>query len=257
MNPHLCRIVLRPRDPLEVFDLSVRFVRERWRPILRLTAVTVGPIWLLCAIASWWFEGHWGLLAVPFVLAAPLQAPFTVLSGRLLFADQVRVRSVLWEVLTRLPALIAAWIAGAVGWLFAAGVSCGILLPVTQAGLLYLTEAALLERVGPQRGLSRSMRLAAGHSGISFLGAMSWWFLVAWMGFVGELTGQFVVGSVLQMGQPFGAMLEGWVTPWLLGGLLLAQPAHAIYRLLLYVDVRTRVEGWDLQVALRAAGLAR
>ena len=47
-----------------------------------------------------------------FLLAAPLlQAPFTLLVGRMLFADDVGVGEVLRELLGRLPALFGAWFA--------------------------------------------------------------------------------------------------------------------------------------------------
>ena len=60
-----------------------------------------------------------------------------------------------------------------------------------------------------------------------------------------------------QRGRPLPSALEGVATPWLTAGILASHPVWALWRLLLYVDVRTRVEGWDLQVGLRAAGLAR
>jgi hypothetical protein len=121
--------------------------------------------------------------------------------------------------------------------------------------LLYKTEAALLERVGAARSLRRSLRLASGHLGVALVGTLSWWILTLWFAFIAEGAGQGLVDFVLQMGQPFGSALDQQATPWVLGGMIAAQPLHAVYRLLLYVDVRTRVEGWDLQVALRAAGL--
>jgi len=93
--------------------------------------------------------------------------------------------------------------------------------------------------------------------GIAVMGAASRWGFIVWFGLVGEATGQAMVGFILQLGEPFGALMYGDVTPYLLLGLLVSQPVHAVYRLLLYVDVRTRLEGWDLQVGLRAAGLGR
>jgi hypothetical protein len=257
MNPNLCRLALRPRDPFEVLDLTFRLIREMWRPIGKMSLLLVLPLWLLSFPIAWLTEGHWGLALAPIVIAPALQAPYTVLVGRLLFADQVRLRDVLLDVVRRSPALVASWAIGLLGWVIAGAISCFTLAPATQAGLLYLGEAALLERVGAARGLRRTLRLASGHAGIALVGALSWWVLTAWFAMVTESFGQTLTGSILQLGAPFGVAMEGKATPWLVGGLLLAQPFHAIYRLLLYVDVRTRVEGWDLQVALRAAGLAK
>jgi hypothetical protein len=126
-----------------------------------------------------------------------------------------------------------------------------------EPALAYMTETALLERVAVSRGISRTMRLAGARPSNALVTALSWWLLTAWFALVGEAAGQGLVGFVLQLGQPFGELAVDHVTPYVLGGVLVAQPLHAVYRLLLYVDVRTRLEGWDLQVALRAAGMAR
>ena len=256
MNPNLCRLVLRPRGPLEVFDLAVALARARWRPLLSMAGLMLGWVWLLCLPLCWLVEGAPWLLLIPVVLSPLLQAPFTLLGGRLLFADEASARGVLRDLVSRRVGLawsVALCAVGGLGVLM----TCGVLLPVVGPTLLYLPETALLERVPMRRGVSRSVRLAGGHAGTALTGAAAWWVLTAWGAGVGEATGQALVAFVFQLGEPFGSALRGDVTPWMLGGMLLAQPAHALFRLLLYVDVRTRVEGWDLQVGLRAAGLAR
>lgn len=256
MNPHLSRIVLRVRGPLEVFDLAWRLIRETWRTQARMLAVTWLPVALLGVPLCWFAEGSAWTLLWPLLWAPILQAPFTVLTGRLLFDPQVRVGAVLRELLGRAKDLAGSQLVAAFGTSFGVLTCFYGLIPV-QAALLYLPEATLLERVGVSRATRRSMRLAGGHVGIALLGAVSRWALTLWFGLVGESSGQALFTWVLQLGAPFGSLMTGEVTPFLLGGLLLAQPVHAVYRLLLYVDVRTRNEGWDLQVGLRAAGLAR
>lgn len=256
MNPNLCRVALRPRGPLEVFDLCFAFGHARLFPLLKMTLLTVGPLFAITVPLCWYFDGHPGLLAIPAIAAPFLQAPFTMLTGRLLFSDEVTLWSTIKDVLKATPQLLAAWLAEILGWMLTM-MTCGYGAFLVQPALLYMTETALLERVGPARGLRRSLRLAGGHVGIALTGAASRWILLVWFALVGEAAGQSIVGFILQLGEPFGTLWDGDVTPYLLLGLFLSQPAHAIYRLLLYVDVRTRLEGWDLQVGLRAAGLGR
>lgn len=254
MNPNLCRLALRPRGPLEVFDLCLRLIRAHPSVFGRLAALVVLPVALGTGLGAWLTGGHWVWLLVP-VLAGPLlQAPFTLLGGRLLFSDAFTVRQVLRELLQRPLALLAVpfWVllVEAVGVL-----SCGaglILLPA----MAFVTEAALLERADGSRIPSRAAKLAGLHPGIAVAAVLGWGTLTIWGGLVGEGAGQALVGSLLQIGRPFGSLSDGMVTPYLLAGALLAQPLFAVYRLLLFVDVRTRVDAWDLQVGLRAAGLA-
>lgn len=255
MNPHLCRVVLRPRDPLEVLDLAFALVRWRGGVMLRLLAMTALPVWILASVLAWLTDGQWYALVVPFALGPLLQGAFTVLVGRLLFSDGVRARDALVESLRRIPALLGVWFVRGLA-LLGVSLTCGLALPFVQGALLYQTEAALLERVGPNRGLRRSTRLASTQPGTATVAVMGWYVLLAWFALVGEVSGQRLVSFVLQLGQPFGSAVDGVVTPYLLAGLVLFQPAYAVYRLLLYMDVRTRAEGWDLQVALRALGLA-
>ncbi len=254
MNPNACRVVLRARDPFEVFDLTLRLARERWRTFAALLGWTVAPWVVVAAVVAWFTDGHWALLLLPLVLATPIQAPFTLAAGRLLFTEELSQREVLGALWERLGTLVGTWFLGMGAWL-ASSLTCGLALPPVLAWLCYLTETALLERVSLSRCLRRSMRLSGAHMGIAFAAAGSRFFFTAWFALLGELTGHAVVNWVLQLGEPFGSMWEGQVTPYLVAGILLAQPVHAVYRLLLYVDIRTRVEGWDLQVALRAVNL--
>ena len=256
MNPNLCQVALRPRGPLEAFDLGFRFARERHGPLGKLLLLTLLPLWLPTIPACLLAQGNPALLLFPLVAGPFLQAPFTVLSGRLLFASHYPFFSVIKDVFTQLPALLTAWAMGALGWAVAS-ISCFTFAIPVQGALLYHTETALLERVGPQRGLRRTLRLAGGNFGIALAGALSRWLLLAFFGLAAEALGQSLVGFVFQLGQPFGSLWTGQVTPYLLAGLLFAQIVHAIYRLFLYLDVRTRVEGWDLQVGLLAARTSR
>ena len=254
MNPHLCRVALRPRGPLEVFDLSLRLIHAHAGRFLRLGLLFVLPWALLGGAAVALSELDVLVLVLLPLIFFPLQAPATLLGGRLLFADTVSIRSVVYELTSMLRPLALAW-AWQAGTL-SLGVGCGlvplvIVLPVTA----YITETSLLERVGAARSFRRSARLAGSNPGIALAASAGWVALTMWGALVAESGGQALIGFVLQLGQPFGALSTGQITPYMIFGILAVQPIYAIYRLLLYVDVRTRVEGWDLQVGLRAAGL--
>jgi len=165
------------------------------------------------------------------------------------------VRSALKLVVRRIPSLISGWIV-VVALLAISMVTFGILSPLL-LGVVFITEAGVLEAVPFGRMLRRSQVLSSGHLGIAIAGALAQLFLLLWFAALFELGGQMIVAWVLQLGAPFGRLQDGQLTPWLVAGILSAQVLFAAYRLFLYVDVRTRVEGWDLQVALRAAALTR
>lgn len=257
MNPLQCRIVLRPRGPFEVLDLGVRFARERWRPLAWLAVWVVLPPAVLCTFAAWWLEGHWATLALPVAFAPAVQAPYTRMVGRLLFDEHVGVGEVLRDVLTAAPALVLGWLLVGVAMLGFGGLTCGYGVPMVQGALLYQSETALLERSDVVKGANRSLRLASSGATQVLAGVFVRWALLGWFALAGEAVGQALVGFVLQLGEPFGTLSTGWVTPYVLVGLLVANVAWAIFRVLLYIDVRTRSEGWDLWIGLRAAAAAR
>ncbi len=247
----LCHIHLRPRGPLESLDLAIRAARDWWRPLLTLSAVWLIPWWVACVALLGASHGSPWALVAPIAVGPLVQAPFTVLGGRLLFAENVTIRSVFADLATRL----GPW-AGALGLQALAASFCLPLAPLIQIPLVFVGECALLERVPFARAFRRSYRLTSGYAGGAVVGAFGRWGLLAWCAIVAE-SGMMGLTAIFQVNLPIPAATDGVGTPWLVAGILVSQPIWALWRLLLYVDVRTRVEGWDLQVGFRAAGLAR
>ena len=255
MNLQRCRVVLRPRNPLDCLDLTLVLIRDQFRPIFRLFAVMVLPVWFLMSVGVMFTSGHWIWLVLSFFLGPILQVPFTILAGRLFFSGELTLAEIFKDVWACRRGLIA-W-AGCESALFiGSALLCFIPLPLAQSMVLFMGETVLLERVGVSRSVSRTFRLATQHLGLALFGSIARLGLVIWMALCTEALGQFVIGQLFQMGSPLGAIMEGEVTPFLLLGLLSSHCFFALFRLILYMDVRTRMEGWDLQVAFRSLALA-
>lgn len=250
MNPHGCRVALRPRGVLDVFDLTLRLLRVQARPLSILAAVVLVPVAVLASLGAWWTGGSPWVVLVVVLLGPLLQAPFTVLGGRLLFSDAVPLSQVGRATWTSAIPLLGAW------FLFdVLMVGCAMVGVVLTPLIVYLPEAILLERAKFGRALSRSVTLVGGEPIGAIGGAAARWVIGLWGLLAGEAVGQVGIGWMLQIGTPFGALELGQITPYGIVGLLAVQPLIALFRLLLYVDARTRLEGWDLQVGLRALGL--
>lgn len=254
MNPYAIRIALRPRTPFESLDLALAFLRVHAGPVGRLAAWVLLPPAALFGLGIALTDHDLLLVIGALLLGPPLQAPFTVLAGRLLFAPEVPRGAVRDDLLGR-PGLLAGLLLLSVG--HATTLVCGLVLGWLPVAVLsrYLPEVLVLERVGLDRGWQRALTLASDRSGAAFLGTLTGVAVAAWCVFAAEASLQSLVGWVLQLGQPFGSLLDTppRLTPYLVVGWLGAQPVLAVYRLMLYVDARTRLEGWDLQVALKQA----
>jgi len=243
------RIVLRERSVAEVLDLALRFVVVNARTYAAVAAVALVPAALACAVAGdrlGWRSG-WALAAV---LALAADVPFTLLASRLVFDDRVRARDVLRDALPSAGRVVALRLAALplVAILLLALVVPGVWLATT---LLFATEVALLEQAGLGRVFGRAARLASSAPSGAVLGLGALLLLaVAGVLFV-DVAGRALIGEILLFQPPRPVWSTGGgVLPVL--GLFLAIPYLATARLLLYLNVRTRTEGWDIQVRFAA-----
>jgi hypothetical protein len=257
MNLRSARVALRMRGAADILDLAGPFCLGGWRLLLPLAGLTLLPSMAVCLIVHRAFAWPWpAVWCLAVVLGGLCHAPFTLAYGDLLFQDarQVRVAPILSRLLRRLPVFLVAHVTTRV--IHLVGASTVILLPFTAGALFAVHEAVLLEGAGPFEAIARSGRAVRGQ-GLSAVGISIALVLLPIAGvFAGEMTGSALVETVLQFGQPFGSLWTTGGTPYALAGFFASIPLVVAARFLKYTDLRTRKEGWDIQLRFMAIATA-
>lgn len=253
MNLLEARVVLRPRSMSDVIDLAGPFCMANRRLLLPLAlwvSAAGGLLAYACRVGAewpWWVV--WFVLAAYLLLTGGV---YTVAAGELLFRApaEVRVARVLGRFARRAPALVAARLVQLPILAFFALLT--VPLPIFAARLFFTPEVVLLESGRPLGALGRSTRLVLYRSAPCFglaLASLAAPFLFA---MAAELLGSSVVELVLQMGRPVGSLWTDGGSGYAVAGALLSSPCVAAASFLGYIDLRTRKEGWDIQLRLMA-----
>jgi hypothetical protein len=253
MNLLEARVTLRPRSISDVLDLAGPFCIVNRRLMLPLALVTTGIGGTAAAVCrlglawSWW---HVWLLVLGYLLLT--SGLFTQAAGELLFCEpsQIRMRTVAGRFFRRFFQYLAARI---LQWLVL-GLSAMVFvpLPVFAARLLFVSEVVLLEAGSPSSSLTRSTRL------VLFRSIPCLWLALACalapfiFAMAADVIGDVIVNWVFEMGRPLGSLWSDGGSGFAVVGALLSAPFLASASFLGYIDLRTRKEGWDVQLRFMA-----
>jgi len=228
-------------------DLACRLCSYRIGIYLRVSAVVLLPCFAGClALLHFGAAGWVWTWTLALGLGTLAQGAFTILTGRLLFSRTLRAREVLGAYARRLPSYFGAILVTRI-LLSLSIITAGVILPFLWMLTLFVHEASLLEGASPIEAARRSWRFIRGRGAHAFVVLLL--LLIAQGGAIAgaELLGQGVVDGLLQLGKPLGTFTDGG-TPFMLLGYFASLPFVATARFLQYIDVRTRADGWDVQV---------
>ena len=243
------RVALRERTLLDVVDLAVRFLVKNAKMYAKVSAIVLTPAlavsWAVAAWAGW----GWGWTSA-LALGALVQTPFTVLASRLVFEPNVRVRDVLRLALRALPRLFVSRIIQLL--LVTVGTFVFFLPGIWVAVLFFfVNEVVVLEQAGIGAGMARMQRLVSGNFGdvlMAFLFLLALHIVVV---FAGDATGRSILEDLLEITAP-KSIFEAKGSILALAAYWAFIPMASTCRFLLYLNVRTRGEGWDIQTRFAA-----
>ncbi|MFM2090644.1 MAG: hypothetical protein RLZZ127_1133 [Planctomycetota bacterium] len=253
MNIDRTTVALRQRSVIETMDLAVAVIRRHWIAVPALGAAGILP-W---ALLDWWLIGRagdeepWAVFWYPFLLLVAAQiplatAPLTAFLGQALFEPRPRAGA----------ALVTAW--RAAPRLLAAGLLRGvfsIIPPVLLAWPAHLVEAIVLEGQGFGAAWRRAAALRGADAGASpLLLLLAAPVLIAALavvaGTAGMLHGLLLHADPWRPGD-WGMMADPGRSPAVHLAVWAAVAYLAVVRFFAYIDLRTRAEGWALDLDLR------
>lgn len=243
------RVAFRDRSIADVLDLTLRFVVVHGRVYGRVALGSVLPAAVLALAAGatlGWRAAWW--IALPLAFAAEI--PFTVLASRLVFEREVHARDVLAASLREGPRVVL--VRGAAAALTALALPFFLVPGVWLASIfLFLGEVILLERATAGQAFGRAQRVAGSAPNEVLLGVIVLALVPLGSVVLADVAGRAVLEELLQFRPPRPSWETGGGALATLG--LFAQvPYLATARFFLYLNVRTRAEGWDIQTRFAA-----
>jgi hypothetical protein len=286
------RIAIRERNFSEILDLGLKVTRVHAVPLAQALAVGALPLVLINQLLVGWMVGeeygiqsislHVATMGLLVFLEAPLASvPITIYLGKEMFLVPFRLRDVAADLRTASPALfviqlvlrgnLAAWILLGMmdrqvdfSWAYLTFVLLAGCVWWVRAFRPFVNEVILLERSrlrGARRETSdeedqskhtvqrRSAVLHQPYSGDVFVRSMSAACVAALLGTVLVASLWLVSGTLLNRWS-WGPVMVHVAVPlamWLVAGYL------SVVRFLSYLDLRIRLEGWEVELLVRAA----
>ncbi len=246
MSVPASRLVLRDRTVVEVLDLAVRFVSAHARHYAVVSAIVLLPLLAVTELASA-FVGEAAAWFTALGLGLLAQVPFTLLASRLVFERDVSAKRVLRDAFGASGRILGARIIQSVLVVLAGFVG---VLPALwpMSALFFVPEVVVLERSGPVAASSRANEIGSHQRGELILAVVLVTVLEVVVIALAELTGRLVLVDLLQIPRA----IEWAGHPFALIGFWLFVPYLASARFLLYLNARTREEGWDVQTRFTA-----
>lgn len=250
MNVLSARVALRERGFLDIVDLTLRFLVAHAKIYLRLAAFALVPI---AAATTYLVQGLEPILGWSILVAVGffVQVPFTILAGRLVFADDVRVREVLRDSLRVFFRALGLRILQVVA-IVIGSFTCivpGLWLAVIW---FFANEVLVLEGSRPTATLGRAKRLVDRRFGEAVVALIGLIVLQVAIVLAFESSARVVASELLQLPTPESPWKTGAPTILAAIGFWLFVPFGTTARFFVYLDLRTRSEAWDVQTKFAA-----
>ncbi|HEY1288324.1 MAG TPA: hypothetical protein VGF58_08355 [Burkholderiales bacterium] len=247
MQPADLTVALRRRSPWEATDLGLAMLQRWWRPVYAAHALVVAPIALALVALGWAFDAVWaGLLAFWWLEPLYDRVVLHVLS-RAVFGEIARPLSVLRSWRDWKGGLFAALALRVIVW----DVARSFNLPVRQLEGSRGKEARERQRLLGRRARGQAVWLTMVwlHFEAALLmsaGAMAGLLLPAGLERApgGEDPLLSSLADLMKMASVSDALIYAAV-------ILLLEPFYVAAGFGLYLNRRTLLEGWDIEVALR------
>lgn len=243
------RVTFRDRALPEVLDLALRFVIVHARTYALVALGSLAPLLALSILAG--VVIGWPMAwAVALPLSVAAQVPFTIAASRLVFEDDVRAGAVLRSALSEAPRVLFGRALATI--VIALGLTALLAPGLFLAALCRFSgEVTILERAPALKAFSRAQRLASSAMTDAVLGSAAMALVFTASIAIADIAGRMFIGEILQFKPPPSLYATyGGTLPVL--GLFLAVPYLATARFFLYLNVRTRTEGWDIQTRFAA-----
>ena len=238
------RVVLRDRTIAESCDLGLRFLVRHARAYVTVGLIVIAPSYLVCGFFMREAGPAWGW-ALAMLIAITASIPFTALTARLMFADTAKLSSVLTDSLRALPSYLVAdlvrYIILTLSFLF---MMVGLIW--TAPATFFLAEALLLERDGIGSAFRRASALASAEHAEALLGALLLGVASLFAPLATDVAGRALIEALFDAAppEPLWESGGGWLS---LAGFWLMVPLASTIRFFIYINVRTRIEAWDVQ----------